>query len=143
MGRRVSRQALSRFDRRFYGLILGVLLLVASACLLYLTQAGSAAALRYRLLVVEQEQDRLAEEIALLRTDLAYADRQEALDSRIERLGLVDAPLSGPYVVYYEPAAAPATAQASGPSQAAKRLTPIEWLWGALKPQPQRQAMRP
>jgi len=117
-GRRTSRQALSRLDRRIYALMGGLLLLVAVACMLYLSQASTVTALRYQLANAQHEQDRLAEQIALARTDLAKADRQEVLEAHAKRLGLVDAPLSGPYVVCYVPAETP-VAQASVASRQA------------------------
>ena len=135
------RQAASPLEGRLLALIGGLLLLITAAALLYLSQASVAAELRYQLWQTKREQMELEEEIALLRVQIASADGCQALEQRALRLGLVDAPLGGPYLVCEIPAAPKVASNppiASQPAQSAA----LEHLLARFVPSPKLQAMR-
>jgi len=105
----VARSA-TRVDRRTLLLIVGLLTLAALAGVLYLSQAGVAAELRYRLYAREDEARALWEQNLMLKRAIADADRLEVAEAQANRLGMVTAPAGGSYVAVAVPEAAPAVA---------------------------------
>jgi len=130
------QRAATRIDARLFGLILGLLSLLALAALLYLSQAGAAAELRYAVRERERTAQRLQGRVAALRCEIAQGESITSLEARAQRLGLVDAP-PGEHQVEYE---APAPAVVASPLPAASsaqpeaRPTPWEWLFSRLWP---------
>ncbi len=104
--------AATRLDLRLLGLAIGLLLLVAAAGMLYLSQASAIAELRYRLLDNERVQRELGEQIVELRVQVAMAQSLDNLENRVAGLGLVDASPTDPVAFCYL-----ATPAAPGPSR--------------------------
>jgi hypothetical protein len=143
------RQAATHCDGRFLAMAMGLVLLVAAAGLLYLSQASTAAGLRYRLTGLRDEQSSLHEDIALLRVEIAANASCLALEERTQRLGLIDAPAGTSYAVCYVPAQpAPGNMSARAAAQpaltATARIQPSFWerVTAFLTPEPKQQAMR-
>jgi len=114
-------RSVTRIDRHSLVLILGLLTLVALAGVLYLSQASVAAELRYRLADAEDRTQRLWEQNLALRQEISDLGRLSAVEQRVTRLGMVEAPTSGPYIACVVPRPGPALAQppAAGVSQEA------------------------
>lgn len=96
--RAVGPRSVTRIDRHSLILVLGLLTLVAFAGVLYLSQASAAAELRYRLADSQAQAQRLWERNFALRQEIADLGRLSAVEERVSRLGMVDAPTSGPYI---------------------------------------------
>ncbi|MGQ9684196.1 MAG: hypothetical protein ACUVX9_16825 [Anaerolineae bacterium] len=129
--RRVSWQrATTRVPNRILGLSAVLLLLVAFAGLLYLTQASAAAEMRYQLESREMEQAALQEELASLRCQIAARECLPVVEQRVAQLGLVDAPLDQPVAICYIPEheAAPAAIESDGLPAAPRPLANDPWL---------------
>ncbi|MDI7277542.1 MAG: hypothetical protein QME94_16310 [Anaerolineae bacterium] len=99
------RPATTRVNTRLLALSAVFLLLVALGALLYLTQASTAAGMRYRLSGAERVQADLQEEISALRCQIAAAESMASLEARVEALGLVDASPNDPVMICQVPAA--------------------------------------
>ena len=139
------RRAATRLDARLLALSMALLLLTATAGLLYLSQASTVAQLRYWLADNEHQQATLLEEIARLRGQVAASQSLASLERRVEELGLVDAPPGGPVVVYYVSTAEPAasedggTRRGPGPAASPSLLARLRAL---LAPEPAHQVSR-
>ena len=104
-------RSVTRIDRHSLALILGLLALVALAGVLYLSQASVAAELRYRLADAEGETQRLWAQNLALRQEIADLGRLSAVEQRVARLGMVEAPISGPYIACTVPQPGPVLAR--------------------------------
>jgi hypothetical protein len=142
-----GQRAATRLDGRILGLIVGLLLLVTLAALLYLSQASVAARIRYQLQSCSSEQVRLREEMAVLRCQIAIADSAPAIETRAQQIGLVPALASATYVYCEVPAAGNSTplvarAMSLGKLQVARgQPNLIERLSAFFAPKPRQQAM--
>ena len=128
--RRVSWQrATTRVPNRILGLSAVLLLLVAFAGLLYLTQASAAAEMRYQLQSREVEQATLQEELASLRCQIAARECLPVVEQRVAQLGLVDAPLDQPVAICYVPEsiAEPAAGEYDSPPPPTRPLASDPW----------------
>lgn len=132
------QRAATRASGRALALIVGLLVLLALAGLLYLSQASTATEMRYALLVRRGEEARLQEEILLLRCQVAQHQSIGSLEERAQRLGFVDASPNDRQIVCAMPAA-PAT-QVSAPVATPQREleasaaapAPLGWLLRAV-----------
>lgn len=106
-----STRGATRVDYHSLILVIGVLALAAFAGVLYLSQASVAAGLRYRLSDAEWEQRELWVSNLALRQAICSAGRLEAVEERASHLGMIDAPVMGPYVACVVPSSKPATAR--------------------------------
>jgi hypothetical protein len=97
-------------------LIIGLLALAACAGVLYLSQASMAAELRYGLAGAGVEKQTLWEQNLALREAICSAERLDAVEAHAARLGMLDAPATGPYVACVAPGAGTATARRSSGS---------------------------
>jgi len=113
--REVSARGATRLDLRSLILLVGLLALAAFAGVLYLSQASTAAALRYRLGEVEGEARDLTEQNLILRQEIADLGRLSTVEERAARLGMVDGPAPALYVACATPKGDLATAK--GPAQ--------------------------
>ncbi len=104
-----STRGATRVDYHSLVLVVGLLALAAFAGVLYLSQASVAAGLRYRLGEAEREQRELWVDNLALRQAICTAERLTTVEERSARLGLVDAPVMGPYLACTVPESAPAT----------------------------------
>ena len=140
--RRMSvRPATTRLDGRLLGLCVTLLLLITAAGLLYLTQAGTVAQLRYELQENGQERAALEEQLAYLRSRIAEGQSLAGLEERVEHLGLVDASAEDPIVVCRVAAAQDEAAQADGAQQrAAGSPAGLGRLFSLLAPSPDAEA---
>ncbi|MCL6432065.1 MAG: hypothetical protein K6V36_14585 [Anaerolineae bacterium] len=101
------RPATTRVNTRVLGLTVTFLLLIGLGALLYLSQASTAAQLRYHLAETEQVQSGLQEEITALRCEIAAAESITSLEGRVAALGLVDAPPDEAVMICQIPAELP------------------------------------
>lgn len=128
------QRAATRISGRALALIVGLLVLLTLAGLLYLTQASTAAEMRYSLVQREREETRLQEQITALRCQVAQHQSVGSLQERAQKLGLVDASPSDPQVICYVPADAAMGANLSGlaqpeePRSTIQVPAPLEWL---------------
>lgn len=112
------RPATTRVNTRVLGLTVTFLLLIGLGALLYLSQASTAAQLRYHLSETERVQSSLQEEITALRCEIAAAESITSLEGRVAALGLVDAPPDDAVMVCQMPAGPdPTEGQDAVPSQ--------------------------
>lgn len=139
------QRATTRVDGHALVLAVGLLMLLTCAGLLYLSQASTAAELRYTLQERREKQQELQEQITRLRCMVARLESITSLEPRAERLGLVDAQPGDPEMVCYVPATA--LAAAAGPPGSQRRAWPVfdlsallEWLH--LAPAPQSAQLR-
>lgn len=88
----------TRVDLHALILIVGLLALTAFAGVLYLSQASVAAELRYRLDCIEGESAELWERNVALQLRIADLEDLAVVESRANHLGMVNAPLGGPYM---------------------------------------------
>ena len=102
----------TRVDRHSLVLVVGFLALVALAGVLYLSQASVAAGMRYRLGDLQKEAQDLWEQNLILEREIADLERLATVEARAARLGMVDAPGTGPYVVCIVPQAEPVAVRA-------------------------------
>lgn len=86
-----------------------MLALAAFAGVLYLSQASMAAELRYRLAGAEGEKQALWEGNLALREAICSAERLDTVEAHAARLGMLDAPVTGPYVACVAPGTGTAT----------------------------------
>lgn len=93
-----SVRSATRLDYRALILVVGLLALAAFAGVLYLSQASVVAELRFRLGDMERETEALFEQNLALQQEIADQTRLAAVEDRAKRLGMVDAPLAGPYL---------------------------------------------
>lgn len=128
--------ATTRIDGRVLGLIMGLLLLAAAAGLLYLTQASAATEARFRLAEVEAEQADLAEQISVLRCQVAASESFGALEKRAAGLGLVDAPPNDPVIVCVVPDGPSPSSAAQQGGQGTGPDTPLDRLLALLPLKP-------
>ncbi len=135
------QRATTRVDGRALALTVGLLVLLACAGLLYLSQASTAAELRYTLRERRAQQQLLQERITLLRCQIAQSESITSLEPRAERLGLVDAMPGDPEMVCYVPAPV-TTAEPAGPKQLGGLTALWGWLRQRLMPAPQAARLR-
>ncbi len=115
----------TRVDYRSLILVLGFLSLAAFAGVLYLSQASVATELRFALGSAEEQTEDLYERNLALRQEIARASSLAGVEARAQRLGMVSAPLTGPYVACVvpngdvPPARQPGLASAPGASPSA------------------------
>ncbi len=127
--RAAGPRSVTRIDRHSLVLILGLLTLVALAGVLYLSQASVAAELRFRLADADRQTQRLWERNLALRQEIADLGRLSAVEERVARLGMVDAPASGPYIACTVPRPVLATAGSPAVGVSAGTAVPAEGLW--------------
>jgi hypothetical protein len=139
--RRMSvRPATTRLDGRLLGLCVTFLLLITAAGLLYLTQAGTVAQLRYELQETGQERAGIEEQIAYLRSQIAEGQSIAGLEERVDGLGLVDASAEDPIVVCGVAAEQDEAAQVDGAEQAPSGSLGLGRLFALLAPSPDSEA---
>jgi hypothetical protein len=124
----VDPRAATRVNNHSMLLVVGFLALVAFACVLYLSQASTAAELRFRLGEREKEARVLWEQSLSLQRDIADAERLATIEGRAAKLGLVRAPASGPYVACDMPTDTLVARDVARPV-ATKPAEPAESLW--------------
>ncbi len=132
------QRAATRIDGHALALIVGLLVLLASAGLLYLLQASAATELRFMLQERRAQEQALQEQIIHLRCQIALGQSISSLEPRAERLGLVDASPGDPLVLCYVPVPTPI------PAQAERMRAPVEldrtlqelWRWLRARLQP-------
>lgn len=132
------QRAATRASGRALALIVGLLVLLALAGLLYLSQASTATEMRYALLVRRGEEARLQEEILLLRCQVAQRQSIGSLQERAQKLGFVDASPNDPQMVCAMPVAS--APRASAPIATSPREleatagapAPLAWLLRAV-----------
>jgi len=93
----------TRIDRRSLILVVGLLTLTAFAGVLYLSQAGVAAELRYRLSVTEGEAQGVWENNLALQKEIADLGRLQSVEERAAHLGMIPAPSTAVYIAYTVP----------------------------------------
>jgi len=133
------QRAATRISSRALALVVGLLLLLTLAGLLYLSQASTAAGMRYSLLQRQREEARLQEQILLLRCEVAQHQSIGALQERAQKLGLVDASPNDPQILCSIPAATAEGAAVTAPPPAERGAEatapgPLEWLLLHLVP---------
>ncbi len=97
--REVNARGATRIDQHSLILVIGLLVLAAFAGVLYLSQASVAAELRFGLVARQNEAQDLWEQNLALQRRIADAEHLAAIEARVARLGMVDAPATGPYIV--------------------------------------------
>jgi len=127
--RAAGPRSVTRIDRHSLVLILGLLTLVALAGVLYLSQASVAAELRYRLADAEGQTQHLWAQNLALKQEIADLGRLSAVEQRVARLGMVEAPSNGPYIACTVPQTGPALAspEAAGAPTAADEPAGSPW----------------
>ncbi len=131
----LSMHGATRMDLRSLVLVIGLLALMASAGVLYLSQAGAAAALRYRLAEAERQAQDLSEESSILRQQIADNARLAAVEEHARRMGMVDGSTAGPYLacVATEPGSVSANVRgAASPQEAGGMRRVSNDLWHDL-----------
>lgn len=93
------QRAATRVGGRALGLVVGLLALFTLAGLLYLSQASTAAEMRYALAQEQRDALALQERVTVLRCQIARGASITGLEERSSKLGLVDASSSDPRVV--------------------------------------------
>jgi hypothetical protein len=106
-----STRGATRVDYHSLVLIIGLLALAAFAGVLYLSQASVAAELRYGLAGAEEERQSLWEGNLALREAICSAERLDTVEAHATHLGMLDAPVTGPYVACVSPETDTATAR--------------------------------
>lgn len=132
------QRAATRISSRALALLVGLLVLLALAGFLYLSQASTAAEMRYTLLSRQREETRLQEQIIVLRCEVAQHESIASLQERAARLGLVDASPNDPQIVCSVPVGAGAgtatPVAGAGAAEAEPAPAPLEWLLKHLVP---------
>ncbi len=131
--RELGPRSVTRIDRHSLILVLGLLTLAAFAGVLYLSQASVAAELRFRLAYAQGEAQDLWQRNFALRQEIADRERLDAVEARASRLGMVDAPPGGQYIVCALPPAELALAgRPVAPAEAAGDGHAVAGAWARM-----------